>query len=461
MYLLEENLAECPLSERAIRGTKMIKDIIKIEKKHQEYLIFGSEGMLLSLEPEEYEIFNKYYKDKKINLEHREFFAKLVDYGLLEFEDYKSKNNSVKKEYDLSLMNHNSSNPLYNAPVLAHLSITNKCNMACVYCSVRGIHKFDSKELSTEEWKTIISKLAKWGVFQIGFTGGEPTLRKDLPELIEFTRKQGCVCNLTTNGWFLDEILVDKLVGAGITQCQVSMDSHILRVHEKLRGSGSFKRVVKAIKILQKKGIQVGIDCVVSKNNIKTIPGFIKWITKNKIPFLTIIKLKKGDLSIKDYKKLAPNYKEYSDLIKKVCSRKENKNPNITLDCGSVSNLQQVASKEKFNGIPVAGCPLGHHLICSTPNGDIYPCAALLSSEFKLGNFLEDDLDKLWKENKLLKEFRLIKRNIYGKCKNCERLDFCRGGCRGIVYSFLNNLNDSDPTCKFKIQEVKNENKSR
>ncbi len=429
----------------------MIKDIIKVEKKNQEYLIFSSEGMLLSLDKKEYSVLKKYGELKKINEENKEFLSKLVSYGILEFENFKAK--EVKKEYDLSLTNHNSSKPIYPAPVLAHLSITNKCNMACTYCSVRKIHGINNKELTTDQWKKIISKLAKWGVFQIGFTGGEPTLRKDLPELIKFTREKGCVCNLTTNGWFLDEKMVDKLIIAGITQCQVSMDSHIKEVHEKLRGKCSLARVKKAIKLLQKKGVAVGIDCVLSKNNLKSIPNFIKWITRNNIPYLTLIKLKKGDLSYSQYQKLAPSYLEYSLLIKKVCSRKNNAKPNITLDCGSVSNLQQVAPKEKFTEIPVAGCPLGHHLICSTPNGDIYPCAALLDSKFKIGNFLTDNLPTLWKNNSLLKRFRLVKKNVNGKCKNCERIDFCRGGCRGITYSFLKDLESSDPTCKFR--EVK------
>lgn len=439
----------------------MIKEIVKIEKKENECLVFGSEGMLLSLEKDEYEILEKYGHLKKINQENKNFLAVLADYGLLCFEDYSpKKSGEIKKEYDLSLLNHNSSTPLYSAPVLAHLSITNKCNMACAYCSVRKIHHKNNAELDTEQWKEIISKLSKWGVFQIGFTGGEPTLRKDLPELVKFTKSKGCVCNLTTNGWFLNEKLVDELVEAGITQCQISMDSHIKKTHETLRGKGSYFRVVKSIKLLQKKGVTVGIDCVVSKNNLSSLPKFIKWTAKNKIPYLTVIKLKKGDLSLRDYKKLAPDYKEYSKLIRKICSRKENKNPNITLDCGSVSNLQQVASKNKFTNIPVAGCPLGHHLICSAPNGDMYPCAALLDENFKIGNFLRDNPETVWKEHNLLKTFRLIKQNISGKCRNCERLDLCRGGCRGIVYSFRNNISDSDPSCKFKLQEVKNEDKS-
>lgn len=425
----------------------MNRNIIKIKKEGDENLIFTSDGMLISLSNQEFKIFSEFGSKKKINKEHVEFLGKLASYGALEFDDFEPE--EKKREYDLSLKNHNSSKPLYPAPVLAHLSITNKCNMACKYCSVRKLHKTCDKELSTKQWKEIITKLADWGVFQIGFTGGEPTLRKDLPELVEHVHKQGCVFNLTTNGWFLDERLVYKLVCSGMKQCQISLDSHLPKVHDKLRGNNSHNRVINSIKILKNYGVAVGIDCVVSKNNIKDILKFIEWIKRENIPYLTLIKLKKGDLSDEQYNSLALDYFEYSNIIKLVCSRRENKNPNITLDCGSVSNLQQVASKEKFSEIPIAGCPIGHHLICISPNGEIYACAALLDKKFCLGNILKDNIKEVWKNNSLLKSFRLIKKKVDEKCKNCDRLDLCRGGCRGIMYSISGKLFDSDPTCKF------------
>jgi AdoMet-dependent heme synthase len=361
------------------------KNIIKIDRRKGEYLIFSKEGMLLSLDKNEFRIFQEFGDKKNIDFDNKFFLSKLVSYGILEFENYKINRDidqQKEREYDLSLYYHNLEKPIYPAPILAHLAITNKCNMNCLYCSVRKLHSFNKKELSTEEWKKIIKKLADFGVFQIGFTGGEPTLRKDLPELVKFTHELGCVCNLTTNGWFLDEKLVEKLIKAGLKQCQVSLDSHIEKIHDKLRGEGSFKRAVSAIELLKKKEVVVGIDCVISKNNIGSILDMVKWIKEKQIPYLTLIKLKKGDLTKKDYEKLALDYIKYSDLIKEICKRESNKDPNITLDCSSVSNLQNIAKKEELLKIPIAGCPIGHHLICSSPEGDIYPCAALLDKKF-------------------------------------------------------------------------------
>lgn len=435
----------------------MIKDIIKIKKEGKNFLIFSSKGMLLCLNEYEYKILKKYGKDEKINNPHRDFLERLSSYQILEFKD--SSFLSKSKLYDTSLLNHNSDKPLYPAPVLAHLSITDACNMSCKYCSVREMHgKISSKNLTTSQWKKIISDLASWGVFQIGFTGGEPTLRKDLVELAQHVTNQGCVFNLTTNGWNLNKNLIKKLVEAGMRQCQVSLDSHIEEIHNELRGKYSYQRVLKSIKFMQEEGVAVGIDCVVSKKNINTMLEFINWIKEKNIPYLTLIKLKKGSLPLENYLSLVFDYQEYSQLLKQICKRAENQNPNITLDCGGVSNLQGVAEKKVFLNFPVAGCPVGHHLICVAPNGDIFPCAALLEKEFCLGNFFHGDIKAIWRDNVFLKQMRLIKQNIRGKCKSCERIDICRGGCRGITYSIKKNILDADPTCKF--QEVQNGNKS-
>ncbi|MBI4447778.1 radical SAM protein [Candidatus Woesearchaeota archaeon] len=422
----------------------MINDLKFVRKKDRQHLLFTKKGMVLSLNKKEYTLFKKYKEQKEFPKKHQEFFNRLANYGILKFENYNP--TPVKKVYENKLYKANTTKPVLPMPIVAHLSLTNKCNMNCKYCSVRELNK-KTEELSVKQFKVIIKKLSRLGIFQIGFTGGEPTLKKELAELVKYTEEAGCTASMTTNGWRLDEKKVEELKKAGLAQCQVSLDSHKESTHDKLRGAGSYKKALASISLLQKKGICVGIDCVVSKNNIKDIPAFIIWLSKNKIPYLTLIKLKKGDLSLNTFKELSADYEDYGKLIEKVCCRK-NENPNITIDCGSVSNLQYTLRDNELNSIPTAGCPVGHRLITILPNGDIYPCAALLHKEFKLGNALKDSIKKIWNNNQQLKELRLVKSKVGGRCKSCDRLDFCRGGCRGIAYDLTNNLWGEDQTCR-------------
>lgn len=428
----------------------MITQIVKTERHGKSYVLFNKRGMVLELSGNEYKTFKKFANQKKFPEKHRKFFNKLCYYEMVEFDGYEPK--KVPVEYSKKLLHHDSGNPVFRAPIVAHLGITSKCNMRCKYCSVRESYS-KTKELTTGEWKKIIKKLGAFGAFQIGFTGGEPTLRKDLVELARCVIESNSTFNLTTNGWNVDEDMIKELKKTGMRQCQVSLDCHIPEVNDKLRSRGSCERVIETIRLLKKHDVTVGIDCVVSKNNLRYISDFINWLSGENIPFLTLIKIKKGDLNLEDFKKLLPSYMEYSLLIEKLCNR-ENVNPCVTLDCGSVSNLQYTLKNQELGKVPVAGCPVGHTLLSISPNGDIHPCVALSGQEFNLGNALTDDLNDIWKNSAILKELREVKKRVEGRCKDCNRLDYCRGGCRGIAYTLFNGLWDSDKTCMYGGEKI-------
>lgn len=427
----------------------MKPNLVKVEKEGKNYILFNKRGMVLELTASEYKLFQRYAGRKHFPQTHQEFFNRLCSYEMLEFVNHTP--TDVSTIYSQKLLHHDSSEPVFKSPIVAHLGITRACNMNCKYCSIR--QPYDKlKELSTADWKSIIKKLADLGVFQIGFTGGEPTLRKDLVELANYVSSLNCTFNLTSNCWNLSEQLIVDLKKAGMRQCQVSLDCHLSKINDRLRTKGSAEKVKKAIKMLQRQQIIVGIDCVVSNNNIKYIEKFVHWLSQEKVPYLTLIKIKQGDLPLDVFKKLLPSYAEYSRIVDKLCNRK-NVNPCITLDCGSVSNLQYALKNDELDQVPIGGCPMGHTLLSISPNGDTFPCVALSTAQFKLGNALTDDLREIWQNSPILKELRLVKSKVQGQCQECPRLDNCRAGCRGIAYSLYNNLWESDKTCHWKNKE--------
>ncbi|MFH1511178.1 MAG: radical SAM protein [Candidatus Woesearchaeota archaeon] len=423
----------------------MLTDVVRIDREDDKYVVFNKRGMVLELTIEEYKLLMKWGRQRAFPKVHKDFFNRLCSYEITLFENYEPKREPV--QYSMQLLNHTSSSPVFRAPIVAHLGITGLCNMRCKYCSVRKPY-LNTDTLTTKEWKTIITKLRQLGVYQIGLTGGEPTLREDIVELAKYVTKQGCSFNLTTNGWQIDKRLILRLKSAGMGQCQVSLDSNILKINDMLRENGSCVRATSTIRLMKELGIVVGIDCVVSKNNIRHIESFVKWLKEQEVPYLTLIKIKQGYLSKKDFQELLPDYWEYTRLIEKMCNRK-NISPCVTIDCGSVSNLQAVLREDELNKVPVAGCPAGHTLLSIAPNGDIYPCVALSDPEFKIGNALRDDLKEVFNENKVLRKLREVKQRVTGECFDCKRLDYCRAGCRGIANS-LYGLWESDKTCEVK-----------
>ena len=423
----------------------MFKELRNIEKREDGLYILNKLGHVAMIPLELEEELYQFAEKREIASNAPKFIYELADIGILEYSNYKP--NLEKLYFDDSILKSQDDKPVYKGPIIAHLAITNACNMNCKYCSVRKMHSKIKNGLTTEEYKKIIDKLIKMGTFQIGLTGGEPTTRKDLVELVQYISSKKVACNLTTNGYNVSEKLIIELKEAGLTQVQISLDSYKKEVHEKYRTEGSFNKAIQTAKLFKKHGFIVGVDTVVTNNNLNDIEAFMDFLEQNNFDGLTIIKLKQGFLDIETFKEQLPNYEKYAEIIDKICKR--NGKLEVTIDCSSVNNLCKTLTIEEQNRIHSAGCPAGHTLISIAPNGDIYPCAALTNEKYKIGNMLTDDLEKIWNENNTLKLLRGIKNNVTGKCQKCPKLDVCRAGCRGIADSLNEKQYMSDSNCKY------------
>lgn len=425
----------------------MFKELRNIEKREDRIYILNKLGHVamipIDLEDELY----KYAELEELPENAPKFIYDLANIGLLEYTNYEP--NEEQLYFDDAILNSQDDKPVYKGPIIAHLAITNACNMNCKYCSVKNIHSKIRNGLSTEEYKKIIDKLVDIGTFQIGLTGGEPTTRKDLVELVKYIAGKNVACNLTTNGFIVPEELITQLKEAGLTQVQISLDSYKKEVHEKYRTEGSFDRAIQTAKLFKKYGFIVGVDTVVTNNNMNDLEEFMDFLEENNFDGLTIIKLKQGYLDLETFKEQVPEYNKYAELIDKICRR--NGKLEVTIDCSSVSNLCKTLTSEEQNKIHSAGCPAGHTLISIAPNGDMYPCAALTNDKYKIGNILTDNLEKVWNESKILRDLRGIKKHVEGKCKNCPKLDVCRAGCRGISDSLSGKQYISDANCKISL----------
>jgi sulfatase maturation enzyme AslB (radical SAM superfamily) len=124
----------------------------------------------------------------------------------------------------------------YSAPLRMDLALTFRCQNDCVHCYAGGPH--ETPEITTAQWKNVIAKLSDIGVFILTFTGGEPTLREDLPELLLYAQNKGMVTGLISNGRKLkDKAFVDVLEKSGLDFVQVTLESHKPQIHDKMTES--------------------------------------------------------------------------------------------------------------------------------------------------------------------------------------------------------------------------------
>jgi radical SAM protein with 4Fe4S-binding SPASM domain len=308
----------------------------------------------------------------------------------------------------------------YSAPLRMDMALTFRCQNDCVHCYAGGPH--ETKELSTEQWKQVIDKLSDVGVFILTFTGGEPTLRDDLVELLLYAQNKGMVTGLISNGRRLkDKAYVAALEKAGLDFVQVTLESHKADVHDKMtNASGSWVETVEGIKNAAQSQIYVSTNTTLSKHNASnflTTVDFIKSLGVNAFGCNSLIYSGKAPetqdefaLSAEDLKMLLPQILEKANQI--------------GLKFLWYTPTQYCQLNPVQLGLGVKSCTAAMINACVGPNGDVYPCQSYFES---LGNILEVPWDKIW-WSPLAESLR--KRDyVEEKCKDCTDLQVCGGGC--------------------------------
>ena len=309
---------------------------------------------------------------------------------------------------------------VYSAPLRVDLSVTFRCQNRCVHCYAGGSH--ETNELTTDEWKKVIDRLQEVGVFILTFTGGEPTIREDLPDLLIYGQKKGLVTGLITNGRNLtDEKYVKILEESGLDFVQVTLESHKPEVHDLMTGiKGSWKETVKGIKNLIPTNIYTTTNSTLSKYNAEYFLDTVDFIKELGVAAFGCNSLiysgKAKDIAedfafpIEDLKILLPKIKDKASKL-------------------GLKFLWYTPTQYcKFNpvklGLGIKSCSAAMINMCIAPNGDVYPCQSYFES---LGNILKNDWNSIWNHPLAIK----IRNREYvePKCKDCPQLQICGGGC--------------------------------
>jgi len=308
----------------------------------------------------------------------------------------------------------------YTAPLRMDLALTFRCQNNCVHCYAGGPH--ETSELTTEQWKEVIDRLWQIGVFILTFTGGEPTLREDLPELLLYAQNKGMVTGLITNGRRLkDKSYVEALEKTGLDFVQVTLESKKAEIHDLMTGTkGSWKETVAGIKNAVQTKIYVTTNTTLSKHNandfLKTI-DFIKQLGVAAFGCNSLIYSGKANAISEEF---ALPMETLNEILPKI----RDKANQFGLKFLWYTPTQYCRFDPVKLGLGVKSCTAAMINMCVGPAGDVYPCQSYFES---LGNILEDDWQKIWNHPLAV---RIRKREyVEPKCKNCPQLQICGGGC--------------------------------
>ena len=161
---------------------------------------------------------------------------------------------------------------------------TRKCNLKCVHCYAHATDVSTEDELTTEEGRALIDDLAGYGVPVLLFSGGEPLVRKDLPELAAYAVEKGMRAVISTNGTLITPAVARTLKEIGLSYVGISLDG-MREVNDRFRGvKGAFDKAVEGIENSRAAGIKVGLRFTINKANVAEIPGIFDLLEEKDIP---------------------------------------------------------------------------------------------------------------------------------------------------------------------------------
>lgn len=368
------------------------------------------------------------------------------------------------------------------APFQVVWNITRACNLKCVHCYENAGAK-GKDELSTKEALRGIDILADAGVLILAFSGGEPTMRPDILQLIEHSSSRGMYTAMATNAIvFSSRKKVQEFKKAGLQFAQISLDGLNPETHDQFRGvQGCFEKTVQGIKNCIAEGLFVEMAATATRFNYKEIPGMIDFAEKlgvnwfmlyNFVPTGRGVEIMKSDLTPderEDVLKLCWNKMKVAHVdvlstapqFARIAQEIEAK-PILTGDAGLIASGAQSQSEDyvvpthfynpKLSGQLkrladfIGGCGAGRFYLSLEPNGDIYPCVFFPHDKaMKVGNLFKDDFEKIWRSSKLFWKIR-DKDKLKESCGSCYYRYTC-GGCRARAYNYFNDVLAPDPGC--------------
>lgn len=282
------------------------------------------------------------------------------------------------------------------------------CNQKCVHCYAAGQELAEEAELSTEDWKKVIDKCRESGIPQVTFTGGEPTMRDDLVELIDHAK--WFVTRLNTNGIKLTKELCGQLREASLDSMQITFYSCDEDIHNALVGAPQYANTVQGIENALEAGINISINtplCTLNRDYVKTL----EFLHNKGVSYVTCSGLiTTGNALCSESESMQLSEEEIKEILKAAvifCNAN-----GMEISFTSPGWVDDEFFFEYGLNAPTCGACLSNMAV--TPSGNVVPCQSYLTGE-PLGNILTDDWATIW-NNPVCAERRAYSAEMLGKC---------------------------------------------
>lgn len=307
------------------------------------------------------------------------------------------------------------------APYRMDIALTYRCNNQCIHCYASGPRQ--TAELSSKDWLAVIDKVHELGIPQVVFTGGEPTLRDDLAELIAHTQKIGLVSGLVTNGRKLkDKAYLQSLLNAGLDHLQITVESHDPKVHDKMTATeGSWEDTIQGLKNALSLPTYTVTNTTLSKLNIGGINATIE--------FLHGLGVKHFACNSLIYSGKAPAIAESFALeeasLEPILNNIKEKTASLGMEFTWYTPTEYCEINPLQLDLGIKSCSACRINMAIEPDGTVIPCQSYTIAP--LGNILRDSWKKIW-NHPVCQKVR-ERKYVPEKCHECPSLNICGGGC--------------------------------
>ena len=326
--------------------------------------------------------------------------------------------------------------------------VTGRCNLRCIHCHAN--QNSGASDLSTDEAKRLIDGIRAVDEFRmLVYTGGEPLVREDLPELLEYSYRRGFINVIATNGTLITDEMARDLKRCGVAEIAVSLDGSCPHVHDRIRSDHAFDRALRGIEAVQRAGIMLQINTTAMQYNFDDLENIIDLADANRATIILMYQLVgvgrasaigeatlDRDLNEQLLARLAAKQKKVTVMVEPVAGPQFW--PYLLEQAGLTSDRWRRKAERFFHG-----CAAGRGFVYIKANGEVWPCPFI---EINAGDVRQTPFPDIWRQAEVFRLLRNRESLLQGRCHGCRWQKIC-GGCRGRALAETGNLMAADSSC--------------
>jgi PqqA peptide cyclase len=328
------------------------------------------------------------------------------------------------------------------APIGMLCELTHRCPLQCPYCSNPLDLDRVNTEMTTAQWQDIMRQAAKLGILQIHLSGGEPTARKDLEDIVKVAAESGLYTNLITAGVLLSKERLQKLKDCGLDHVQLSIQDVDDVNAEKISAyKGGLQKKRDLAKWVRELDMPLTVNAPIHRANIENLPAIIDFAVELGAGRLEVAHVQYYAWALKNRAALMPTRAQVLKTAEIVEEAKKRLKGIMAFDF-VVPDYYAKTPKPCMGG-------WGRGIINVTPQGRVLPChAAETIPGLQFDNLKDKTLSEIWLNGQAFQKYRGTSW-MQEPCKSCPRAEIDFGGCRCQAMAFTGDAAATDPACKF------------